>query len=256
MNDLPYRLDRTLVIKARPATVFAFLTETPRWETWWGTGSRIDPRPGGEMLIRHPNGIEASGTVLEVVPHERIVFTYGYPSGPASPPGSSRVTVRLDPHPLGTLLQLTHEFATEPARDDHVQGWRYQLSLFANAIANAGSVAAEAAIDRWFVAWNDPDADTRNRDLDSVVAPAVTFADRFSRTDGVEDLRAQLAAVHRFMPGMRVTRQGPVRYCQWHALADWVTVGPDGIERSRGTNLFMFDADGRIAAAIGFWSGQ
>jgi hypothetical protein len=33
------------------------------------------------MLIRHPNGVEASGEVLEVLRPERIVFTYGYATG-------------------------------------------------------------------------------------------------------------------------------------------------------------------------------
>jgi hypothetical protein len=37
-------------------------------------------------------------------------------------------------------------------------------------------------------------------------------------------------------------------------LADWVAVGSDGQERGRGTNLFVLDADGRIAAVTGFWA--
>ena len=56
------------------------------------------------------------------------------------------------------------------------------------------------------------------------------------------------------MPGMRLERQGDVRHCQWHALADWVALTREGQERGRGTNLFVFDADGRIAEVTGFWS--
>jgi hypothetical protein len=37
-------------------------------------------------------------------------------------------------------------------------------------------------------------------------------------------------------------------------LADWIAAGPDGQERGRGTNVFTFDADGRISAVIGFWN--
>ena len=44
---------------------------------------------------------------------------------------------RLDSHPAGTLVQLTHEFADAAVRDHHVQGWRFQLSLFANAMAGS-----------------------------------------------------------------------------------------------------------------------
>ena len=44
---------------------------------------------------------------------------------------------RLDSHPAGALVQLTHEFADAAVRDHHVQGWRFQLSLFANAMAGS-----------------------------------------------------------------------------------------------------------------------
>src|SRR4029453_6338110 len=54
-----HRLDRNVIIQATPAIVFSFLTETPRWASWWGTGSEIDPRPGGRMKIRYPGGGEA-----------------------------------------------------------------------------------------------------------------------------------------------------------------------------------------------------
>jgi uncharacterized protein YndB with AHSA1/START domain len=134
---LVHRLDRNLVIRARRETVFGYFTDSARWASWWGAGSTIDAHPGGQMLIRHPNGVEASGQVLEVRAPERIVFTYGYVNRKPSP-GSSLVTIRLDRHPEGTLLQLTHEFGESDleARDEHVQGWRFQLALFANLIAD------------------------------------------------------------------------------------------------------------------------
>src|SRR5262249_31637658 len=91
----------------------AGLRHLPRaapFAAWWGAGSEIDARPGGVMRIRYPNGVLASGEVLEVVPHERVVFTYGYEdaSRPLRP-GGSRVTVTLDERPEGTLVRLRHE---------------------------------------------------------------------------------------------------------------------------------------------------
>ncbi|HEV3484920.1 MAG TPA: SRPBCC domain-containing protein [Vicinamibacterales bacterium] len=254
MITLAHRLDRTLLIHARPATVFTFFTSTPDWAAWWGAGSHIDPRPGGELLIRHPNGVEVTGRVLEVHAPERIVFTYGYASGRPIPPDGSQVTIRLEPHAEGTLLQLSHEFAEAAARDEHVQGWRFQLSLFANAIANKANRHVEGAVDRWFAAWSDPAAATRDAALSAIAAREVRFRDRFSCIAGDAELRAQLAAVHHFMPGMRLERRGDVRHCQWHVLADWVAVGSDGQERGRGTNVFVLDPDGRIADVTGFWA--
>jgi hypothetical protein len=206
------------------------------------------------MLIRHSSGVEASGEVLEVDAPERIVFTYGYVQGKPSPPGSSRVTIRLDIHPQGTLLQLTHEFAEVDARDEHLQGWRFQLSLFANLIANTVNTAATATIDRWFATWSEPDAATRDEALAIIGSPDIHFLDKFSCIHGHDDLKAHLAAVHRFMPGMRLERHGEIRHCQWHVLADWVAIESQGKERGRGTSLFELDADGRILKITGFWS--
>ena len=254
MITLTHRLDRTLLIHARPATVFAFLTNTPDWAAWWGAGSTIDPRPGGRVLIRHRNGVEVSGHVLELNAPERIVFTYGYASGSPIPPDGSQVTIRLERHPAGTLLHLTHAFAETGPRDEHVQGWRFQLSLFANAIADKGSAEAGETVNRWFAAWSDPNAATRDSALAAIATADVRFRDRFSSIAGDADVRAHLAAVHQFMPGMRLERRGDIRHCQWHALADWVALAADGQERGRGTNLFVLDADGRIAEVTGFWN--
>ena len=252
---LVHRLDRTLVIQARRETVFQFFTDTPQWAAWWGAGSTIDARPGGRMFIRHANGVEVSGQVTEVEAPERIVFTYGYASGKPIPPDGSRVTIRLDRHPKGTLLQLTHEFADVQPRDEHEQGWRFQLSLFANLIANTViSKGATSLVDQWFATWSEADTPTRERSLAAIAVPNVQFGDRFSCLEGAGEVSVHLAAAQRFMPGLRLERRGEIRHCQWHVLADWVAVGSDGEERGRGTNLFVLNADGQIASVTGFWA--
>jgi hypothetical protein len=172
-----------------------------------------------------------------------------------SPPGSSRVTIRLDRHPHGTLLQLTHEFADADSRDEHVQGWRFQFSLFANLVANTVNAAASRQVDRWFATWSEPDAATRDAALAAIGSVDIRFLDKFSAIEGRDEVKAHLAAVHRFMPGMRLERRGEIRHCQWHVLADWVVVGSSGQEQGGGTSLFELDADGRIAKVTGFWRG-
>ena len=88
------------------------------------------------MRIRYPEGTEASGEVLEIHEPERIVFSYGYTSGKPIPAGGSRVTIELRKHVAGTELHLWHEFAEAAVRDQHVQGWRYQVAVFANVVAD------------------------------------------------------------------------------------------------------------------------
>ena len=96
MTDSPltHSLARRVLIRASRDIVFSYFTDPARWEAWWGAGSTIDARPGGRMSIVYPNGITASGQVVEVVAPERIVFTYGYESGQPIAPGASRVASR------------------------------------------------------------------------------------------------------------------------------------------------------------------
>jgi uncharacterized protein YndB with AHSA1/START domain len=252
MPELPYRLDRTVVIHANPETVFRFFTDSARWASWWGAGSTIDAKPGGRMYIRHPNGVESLGEVLEVRHAERIVFTYGFATGKPIPPGSSRVTIRLEPDESGTRLHLLHEFAEAGTRDEHVQGWRFQLSLFSNVVANEAFADAANVVDAWFRAWAIVDDRTRDETLVRIVVPGIQFHDRFSLLDGIADLSAHIGAAQRFMPGIGLRRKGDVRQCQGTVLADWIATGAEGKERMSGTSVFVFRPDGRIHSVTGF----
>jgi len=251
--SLPHALDRTLVIRARRETVFRYFTDSLRWAKWWGAGSRIDPEVGGEVFVRYPNAVEASGEILALDSPARIVYTFGYANGQPMPVGASRVTIELEEVDEGTRLRLRHEFADAGARDQHVQGWRYQLSVFANVVTDEVNSDAEKRVDAWFSAWSEPDAAIRNAALDEHVTTDVRFRDRFSATTGIEDLRPHLAAIHVFMPGMRIVRNGPIHHCQGTALCEWTATGGDGAERGRGTNIFTFDAEGRITDVVGLW---
>jgi uncharacterized protein YndB with AHSA1/START domain len=249
-SPLPHRLDRSVLIQAEPDTVFRFFQDSERWASWWGAGSTIDPRVAGKVLIRHPGGVEVTGEVVAIDPPSHLSFSYLYSNRPPS-----RVTIRLEPARGGaTRLHLTHEFAEETMRDEHVQGWRYQLAVFANVVADHSVASAVERVDGWFAAWSEPDGAARDAALDALVTPGVRFRDRFSLIEGLPDLRPHLAAVHRFMPGLRLAREGDVRHCQGTVLADWVARGADGQERGRGTNVFVLGEGRRIAEVTGFWS--
>jgi uncharacterized protein YndB with AHSA1/START domain len=249
---LAHRLDRTITIRAARDTVFRFFTDAARWAIWWGAGSTIDARPGGGLLIRYPGGIEVTGEVLEVLAPDLISFTYGYASGQPIPPGGSRVTIRLEPASEGTQLHLVHEFADEAARDEHVQGWRYQLALFSNIVADEVHANAAAIVDAWFEAWRESDVARRERSLAHIVVSEIHFRDRFGCTDGIADLLPHITAAQRFMPKIRMQRRGDVRQCQGTALVEWAALD-EGQERATGTNVFVFAADGRIESVTGFW---
>lgn len=254
MTTLPHTLDRTILIHASREVVFRYFSDSARWADWWGAGSAIDARPGGLVRIRYPNGVEVSGEVTAVLPPEQIAFTYGYATGTPIPAGSSLVTIRLAAVPQGTRVHLTHAFADAAARDQHVQGWRYQLSLFANVVADALHGNAGALVDRWFAAWAEPDAATRDATLAAIAAPDIQMRDRFSCVDGVAELSAHIAAAQRFMPGVRLQPSGAPRHCQGTLVVDWTAVGPNGQPQGAGSNVFVLREDGRIGAVTGFWN--
>ena len=253
--SLEHSLERTVFIAAERSTVFRFFTDSARFSTWWGEGSRIEARPGGIVHIRYPNGVMASGEVVEVDPDRRIVFTYGYEGeGKPIPPGGSLVTITLAQEPRGTRLHLRHELPSAAVRDEHVQGWRYQLSVFANVAAADQHAGLDARVDALLEAWSEPDAGRRRTLLASVAAEGLVFRDRFSCTAGLDDLAAHMGAAQVHMPGLRLRREGAVRQCQGVALVDWVAKGPDGTDRGRGVNVLELAPDGRLAAVTGFWS--
>jgi uncharacterized protein YndB with AHSA1/START domain len=254
MTLLPHRIDREIEIAARPETVFRFFTDPERWASWWGAGSTIDATPGGRVLIRYPGGVEAAGEVVEVEAPRQIVFTYGYVSGRPIPAGASRVTIAVAPSPVGSRVSLRHDLDDAAVRDTHVQGWRYQLSLFANIVCAEVAAGAPGAVDAWLSAWAEPDEAVRRQLLAQVAEPGVRVRDRFTALAGIGELMPHISTAQQHMPGVRLERRGDVRVCQGMALADWVAVGADGREVGAGTNVFELSPDGRLASVTGFWN--
>ena len=251
-GELPYRVERAVMIQARPETVFRYFTDSARWANWWGAGSAIDARPGGRVYIRHANGVEVLGEVLEVAVPERIVFTYGYASGNPIPAGASRVSIRLEPVERGTRVHLLHEFADAAPRDEHLQGWRFQLSLFSNVVANELYAGAAEAVDAWFGAWTVADDGSREEAFTRIATPEIRFRDRYSLLEGLPDLTAHTGAYLRFLPGVAWQRSGAVRHCQGTVLADWIAADTEGKPRMNGTSVFVFTPEGRIDSVTSF----
>jgi uncharacterized protein YndB with AHSA1/START domain len=252
MSEVIHSLERTLVIEAPRSTVFRYFTDSAHWASWWGAGSTIDARPGGRVLIRYPNGVQVLGEVIEVMEPERIVFTYGYESGKPIPPGNSQVTIRLEVVEGGTRLHLTHAFAEEDVRDQHIPGWRFQLSVFANLVADEIHGGAAELVDAWFASWVVSDGSERLRRLGEIAAPGIRFRDRYACIDGRDELNDHIGIALRFMPENRLERKGAVRHCQHTLLVDWVAKGPDGVERMSGVSVLALDAQGKIVSVTGF----
>ena len=254
MNDIA-EVVRRVEIAAPRDIVFRYITDTPRFAAWWGEGSTVDPRPGGTLQIRYPNGMRASGVFRELAPPERVVFTFGN-EGPDAPipPGGSTVVVTLEETPRGTLLTLRHTgFPNAEVARHFVQGWRYQLSVFSKVVAAERHAGAAAVVDTWFEAWNETDSAKRRALLADCSAGDVAFCDDYGVLLGHEDLDAQIGATKIYMPGLRLRRAGEPAPSHANALVRWEVLDPNGNVTGKGTNAFTFGPDGRIARVIGFW---
>jgi uncharacterized protein YndB with AHSA1/START domain len=116
-------LERELRIAARPETVFSFFIEPAKLMRWMGTDVTLDPRPGG-MCRMNINGYITRGEYVEVVPHSRIVFTWGWENEGSTPrPGESTVEVSLIPDGDGTIVRLRHLGLNAEERVNHGLGW-------------------------------------------------------------------------------------------------------------------------------------
>lgn len=247
-TELNAQLERTILIEASPATVFAYFTDSALWARWWGEGSSIDARPGGAMRILYPGNNEALGEVVAVEPPHRIVFTYGYASGEPIAAGASQVTITLRAVDRGTELELRHAFADPAVRATHIQGWRFQLALFANLVTDTLHAEAAALADAWYAVWAETDSARRGAELARIATPDIRFRDRFGHTNGHADLHDHIAAAQHYMPGVTVNRQGAPRHCQGTLLCDWIAKNPQGATVMAGATVFSLTADGRFEA--------
>ncbi len=248
---MSHRVERTILIHARPATVWQIFDEDARFARWWGEGSWIEAREGGQLRIRYPDGSTATGRIEEVDPGRLIRFTYGYedPSKGLAPEAST-VCVGLREHPEGTLVDLTHEVPDAPTRDRHEPGWRYQLALLAKVAHDDAHAERATTIDRWFAAWNMIDVKLRRATIEAITSDNVRFADAYGYLHGHDELLGHLAAVRGQMAGVELTTSGPVRYMQGVALADWEARRGDKVLMA-GTNVFELGPDGQIVRVTG-----
>jgi uncharacterized protein YndB with AHSA1/START domain len=116
---------------ATPAKVFAAWTDPEKVKRWMGPGEikvlrvETDPRSGGHFrwIMQAPSGEhhDVSGVYREVIPNEKLVFTWAWKT---TPERESLVTLTFKSDGDGTLFTMTHEqFFDEDARDRHQMGW-------------------------------------------------------------------------------------------------------------------------------------
>lgn len=128
-------LEREVLIDASPATIYALLTVPEQHVRWEGTEADLDPRPGGLYRVLIAGQYEASGEFVEVVPDEKVAFTFGWDDeGNPIRPGSTTVEITLEPEGDKTRVRLRHSgLPDDEAVAMHIHGWDHYLGRLAVA---------------------------------------------------------------------------------------------------------------------------
>ena len=117
-----------VTIAAPAEVVWAHLTTAEGLVRWVGQEATVDPVPGGVLRWTHQDGASVVGRFLELVPHRRVVFSYGWEDGRMGvPPESTVVEIDLDEHDGATTLRLVHRGLPPETVEDHQRGWGYFL---------------------------------------------------------------------------------------------------------------------------------
>jgi uncharacterized protein YndB with AHSA1/START domain len=131
---------REIVIDAAPETIWPFLTDPTKHVEWMGTAADIDPRPGGVYRVLVGGQNKSGGEFVEVVPNEKLVFTFGWDQeGHGIPPGSTTIEITLHPEGSKTRVRLVHRGLPDDALGDHGQGWEHYLGRLAVAATDGAA---------------------------------------------------------------------------------------------------------------------
>ncbi len=146
-------LEQTLRIKARPETVWRYWTDPERLCEWWGNKAELVAAPGGACRVEMgPHDAPVmSGQYLELEPHHRLVFSFGWEPTAADdamndvPPGSTRVEVTLVADGQDTILTLRHHGLPPGHTDAHAGGWSHFLGILAERAPKAAAEDGQGA---------------------------------------------------------------------------------------------------------------
>jgi uncharacterized protein YndB with AHSA1/START domain len=108
--------------------VWAAVTDPREVAVWFMTQVHREDAHGGRLEMEHPNGVRATGRVLEWRPPRVYAYEWNVDPGPTLPNGeASIVRWELTPSEGGTLLVLTHQRLTRPTAEIFVRGLRVFL---------------------------------------------------------------------------------------------------------------------------------
>lgn len=131
------QIRHNVLIRASPERVYDTLANVAGWDGWFTNGSRVDPRPGGEMYLRWENWgpdkimAQDTGRVIAADRPSRFAFQW-HPDQPDYP---TTVEFELQPGEANTTILRLRESGYQDtpsgraAMLDCAAGWGEALTL-------------------------------------------------------------------------------------------------------------------------------
>jgi uncharacterized protein YndB with AHSA1/START domain len=127
---MPQAITKTVEVGAPPPVVFRALTDPKEIAQWMASEAEFDARVGGEYVFSlhlAERGIDAvaTGKVLELVPNQRLSYTFDSTRFGADPsPVDSVVTWTLDELPGGNArVTLVHKGTAKEQQKETDAAW-------------------------------------------------------------------------------------------------------------------------------------
>ncbi|MGB3687507.1 MAG: TIGR03086 family metal-binding protein [Ornithinimicrobium sp.] len=122
-----------------PEAAFELVTEPARLRRWLMVAGHIDVRVGGEVHLVVAPGAHAVGEVTEVEPGRRFGYTHGWVGDEELLPGSSEVTVTLEPERDGTTVTVRHHGIPAAAAEGMQAGWQTFMQRLAALVQGSSN---------------------------------------------------------------------------------------------------------------------
>jgi uncharacterized protein YndB with AHSA1/START domain len=140
---------RSIDIQASPSAVWRWLATQKALRRWISPNLEIDLRVGGVYRLREAgDGVWISGTVLELVPENRLILSWLEEGGDWVHP--ARLSLTLTPTAVGTQVTLIHDGFDgigKPGWPDTAQAYEIGADQHQLLGRLAALVAAERAAD-------------------------------------------------------------------------------------------------------------
>jgi uncharacterized protein (TIGR03086 family) len=214
--------DKSVIVPLDPDATFDLVTQPERLRRWLAVAARVDLRAGGGFRWTVNPGHHAAGTIVDVDPGKRVMFTFGWEEDADLPPGASTVTVTLTPVDGGTEVRLVHDGLNDEQAARHAEGWNH----FLGRLVDAGR-DGDAGPDDW-VATPDP--------IDELSCAEATLA--------------VLQNVLRGLDSSDLTRQTPCTEYTMAQLADHLLTGMTRIGAAAGAQMPQRDLDAPLETQV------